>query len=117
MQIVYISNRPEILLETLQHVQIFMPFIKQAVVCVPDSQVEQLSVDDLTLELKILPESDILSGDELITLKQLDHQRRNYLLRSKLVAHIPCGLPRCRVRPEHSLHWSSLDNRRSRSTG
>ena len=87
MQIVYISNRPEILLETLEHVALFMPFVDQAVVCAPDQLLERFKANASTIPLQTIAESSILSEAEVGQLSQLDHQRRNYLLRTRLAEH------------------------------
>lgn len=86
MQIVYISNRPEIFAETLEHVALFMPFIDNALVCVPDLLCEQFQKLDTAFPVLVIAESALLSNKELSGLRGLDHQRRNYLLRSRLVA-------------------------------
>ncbi len=84
MQIVYISNRPERLLETLNHVALFMPFIDQAIACVPDAIANRLT--NSAIPLTIVTESTLLSNSESTTFQHLDHQRRNYLLRTRLIA-------------------------------
>ena len=86
MQIVYISNRPKLLAETLGHVAMFMPFIDKAVVCVPDDLLEQFDASASAIPLQLITEKSILSQTELGLLAKLDHQGRNYLLRKKLVA-------------------------------
>ena len=87
MQIVYISNRPEILLETLKHVALFMPFIDRALVLVPHALVTRFNIENPKVPLTVIAESAILTDLELSSLTKLDHQRRNYLLRTKLVAN------------------------------
>ncbi len=91
MQIVYISNRPEVLLETLKHVELFMPFIGRAIACVPDNQQASFSAgkanDRSALPITVIPESAILTTQELNNIQRLDHQRRNYLLRTRLFSH------------------------------
>lgn len=87
MQIVYISNRPDSLLKTLESVAIFMPWIEQAIVCMPDNLITQVKQRDSAVKLSVVGESEILSTTELADLASLDHQKRNYLLRTRLVAH------------------------------
>ena len=87
MQIVYISNRPKMLLETLEQVTLFMPFIKQAVVCAPDHMIDQFKKPEPTLPIILVAESEILEKSQLGALKTMDHQRRNYLLRTHLARH------------------------------
>jgi len=85
MQVVYISNRPNIFAETLQHVALFMPFIDKAIVCAPDSLVPQFQQLSPHLSLDVVPESSVLSSEEMTNIFSLDHQRRNYLLRNRLI--------------------------------
>lgn len=87
MQIVYISNRPEVLRETLKQVALFMPFIDRALVLVPDALATRFNIESLGVPLTVIAESTILTDLELSSLAKLDHQRRNYLLRSKLLAN------------------------------
>ncbi len=87
MQIVYISNRPKVLLETLAHVALFMPFIDRAIACVPDEIANQFLTPDTPLPLNIINESSILDKSEYRSIKQLDHQSHNYLLRARLMEH------------------------------
>ena len=87
MQIIYISNRPQQLVDTLQQVAQFMPFIKKALVCMPDALIQKFTLPAHALPTKIIAESEILDAKELTELPLLDHQRRNYLLRSRLINH------------------------------
>lgn len=91
MQIVYISNRPEVLLGTLSHVALFMPFIDQAIACVPDSLVHQFEDENQGLPLKLIPESAVLTPAERKSLVHLDHSKRNYLLRIRLISQVDIG--------------------------
>ncbi|MFQ3246553.1 MAG: hypothetical protein ACI9SP_003206 [Arenicella sp.] len=85
MQAVYISNRPTIFAETLHHVALFMPFIKAIVVCVPDKQKQVFQAIASSVPIQVVVEGAVLSDDEVSTFSNLDHQRRNYLLRSRLI--------------------------------
>ncbi len=87
MQIVYISNRPAVFTETIQHIALFLPFLEQAVVCVPDHLEAAFKLIDAPMTLLVVPESEILLPKEKNCLSQLHHQRRNYLLRVRLAAH------------------------------
>lgn len=87
MQIVYISNRPEVLRETLKQVALFMPFIDRALVLVPDALAARFNIESPRVPLTVIAESTILTKVEMALLPKLDHQRRNYLLRSNLIAH------------------------------
>ena len=75
------------LLETLEHVALFMPFIDEALVCVPDKMVDQCTSSSSSVPLQVVSESEILSQNEASKLPLLDHQRRNYLLRTRLIKH------------------------------
>ena len=85
MQIVYISNRPTTFAETLRHVALFMEFIDEVLVCVPDHQQAEFESIQASQAISVLSESEILGNSELAELPNLDHQRRNYLLRTRLV--------------------------------
>ncbi|MFT6045941.1 MAG: hypothetical protein ACI9WC_001644 [Arenicella sp.] len=88
MQIVYLSNRPTLLLETLKQVVLFMPFVNEVVVCVPDIMVTEFnSCANQNCVMTVIRESEILNQTELASVRELDHQRRNYLLRTKLAQH------------------------------
>ena len=85
MQAVYISNRPTIFADTLGHVALFMPFIKAIVVCVPDKQKQDFQAMASSIPIQVVAESEVLDSDETSNFRGLDHQRRNYLLRSRLI--------------------------------
>ncbi len=81
-QIVYLSARPEALLETLPFVEHFMEFIEEAVISCPDSMVEELDKDYKgRLNLKYITDSELLKGDPLPE----DHSHRNFFLRTRLM--------------------------------
>ncbi len=81
MQILYLSNRPDILNETWQHVRHFLPWVTRAVVVAPASTHRSLSNPDFTL----LEDREItgLTGNDLA---ELDHVRRNVVLRRAAIA-------------------------------
>ncbi len=85
MQIVYISNRPSTLANTIKHIELLMGFIDEAIVCVPDRMRDSFTNLSSSLAVKIVAESEILDQKNVRKLKSLDHQSRNYLLRSKLI--------------------------------
>ncbi|MFT5612392.1 MAG: hypothetical protein ACI9LU_002902 [Polaribacter sp.] len=85
MQVVYLSNRPTIFAETLRHVALFMPFIKGIVVCVPETQKQGFQAIVSNIPIQVVVEGILLNNDEASNLSNLDHQRRNYLLRSRLI--------------------------------
>lgn len=77
-QMVILSARDEMFLETIPFIEHFMPFIQELVVCCPDSMADRLAKKDLgRLRLKFLTDSTILNGNELPE----DHSCRNFYLR------------------------------------
>lgn len=84
MQIVYLSARPALFAETLDHLKHFAPFIDTVVVVAP----ERMGREFLDIEGvdTVLTDEGItgLSGDEL---DALPHTSRNYLLRTSAVRH------------------------------
>ena len=84
MQIVYISNRPRQLYETLCQVVTHMPFVSEAVVCCPVTDAPQLS--SLPIKVRLILEHELLDSSQQHALVQLDHQSRNYFLRRELIA-------------------------------
>jgi hypothetical protein len=86
MQLIYISNRPENLADTVLYVEAFLSFIDDILVFCPDSLVGDFKALG---GLKVFDESTLLlnnpgthGGQEVI-----DHQKRNYLLRAGLARH------------------------------
>lgn len=86
MQIVYISNRPDRLVETIAHVDGFMPFITKGIVIAPESQKEKYADLKSRIEFSFISEEEIL-GDRYGNFHQLDHQKRNFLLRTEMARH------------------------------
>ena len=77
-QIVFLSARVQMLLETLPFIEQFMPFIKEAVICCPDKMVESMKKSYKgKLSLLFLTDSEVLDGAELPE----DHSKRNFFLR------------------------------------
>lgn len=90
-QIAYLSNRPEILAETLGYVRHFMPWVRQAVVLCPTATVEPLrrAIGDAdTPEIVVVDEGALLTAAEKAALPKT-HQARNAFLRSAFVARGP----------------------------
>ncbi|RBP50993.1 hypothetical protein [Arenicella xantha] len=85
MQIVYISNRPKTLNQTLKKVCANMPYIDSALVCMPEALLKSV-VAPAELKITLTPEESLLNKLERSQLSSLDHQRRNYLLRKSLIA-------------------------------
>jgi len=86
MQIVYISNRPDRLIETIAHVNEFMPFITEGIIIGPDSQQAKYGNLESRIEFTFISEEEIL-GDEYSAFQNLDHQKRNFLLRTEMARH------------------------------
>lgn len=81
MQIVYLSARPDLLRETLEHVRHFDPFIDDVVIVVPERMASKF--DDLGTVLT----DEAVTGRSSSNLASLAHTSRNYLLRAAAVAH------------------------------
>ena len=82
MQIVYISNRPAQLKETIAHVEYYMPFITDGVVVCPQSQHSDFSNIESNINFVIISENEIL-GKKFDSFQHLDHQKKNFLLRTE----------------------------------
>lgn len=77
-QIVYLSARPEPLLDTLPFIERFMPFITEMVVCCPDNMEPFLTGNYKgRLKLTVITDSNLLAGRKLPE----DHSTRNFFLR------------------------------------
>ena len=86
MQIVYISNRPAQLKETIAHVEYYMPFITDGVVVCPQSQHADFSNIVSNINFVIISENEIL-GKKFDSFQHLDHQEKNFLLRTETARH------------------------------
>lgn len=83
-QMVILSARDDMLLETIPYIEGFMPFITEIVICCPDFTVEKLKkAYKGRLELKFLTDSMVLNGSKLPE----DHACRNYYLRCLAFKH------------------------------
>jgi len=85
MQIVYLSNRPQVMRETWQHVRHFMPWVDRAVVVAPESRHGEFGAWIDPSEVTLLGDAAV-SGRSVADLAALDHVRRNVTLRRSLVA-------------------------------
>lgn len=86
MQIIYISNRIDIVRETLRLVETYMPFVNEAIIFGPRDFCKKATFKDgYRFEIKLVAEEDCISGAELRHLRQSDHQYRNYHLRRHLI--------------------------------
>ncbi len=81
MQIVYLSARPELFRETLEHVNHFAPFIDDVVVIVPERM--RAGFEDTATVLT----DEGLTGRTTAELRALPHTGRNYLLRTAAASH------------------------------
>lgn len=83
VQIVYISNRDQLLRETLEYVKHFMPYIDEVVVVCPDDKVHDFSADN-GFKTIVIPESRLLRSLGVDAADLSDHQLLNWALRSGL---------------------------------
>lgn len=87
MQIVYLSDRPDVLAETWAHVRHFMPWIDHGVVSLPASRASAC-VDDRfrdRLDGLVVVTDEELTGLTQDELSVLDHVRRNVTIRRALI--------------------------------
>lgn len=99
MQIAYLSNRPDVLRETLDHVRHFMPWAEEFLVLGPRATLAALEGEPGVVGLD---EADLLSNREAAALADIDHSSRNTALRRALV----------RRGPVHDVFLSSDDDYR-----
>ncbi|MFN8051436.1 MAG: hypothetical protein U0Q22_08375 [Acidimicrobiales bacterium] len=85
MQIVYISNRPQVMRETWQHVRFFMPWVDRAVIVAPSGSHAAFGAWVADEDITIVSDEEI-SGLDPAALQRLDHVRRNVTLRRSLIA-------------------------------
>ncbi len=83
MQIVYLSNRPEILQVTLERVRLFLPFVDEVLIVAPESTHKSIKYPP-SLNIVVLSDEELIDGRDK---KNLDHQSLNYALRSALADH------------------------------
>ena len=77
-QIVYLSARTNDLLDTLQYVEHFMPFLKKALIFCPESMAKEMTrLYTGRLALTYVTDSELLQREELPS----DHTHRNFFLR------------------------------------
>ena len=78
-QIVILTARPSAIRRTLEYIDIYMPFIKEAVLCCPDfMENEMKKCYKGRLKIRVLSDSKVLGNKTLPD----DHQARNTFLRS-----------------------------------
>ncbi len=83
MQIVYISNRPEVFAETLDHVTHHMPWVDDVVVVAPEQALDRFRLD---LPVSMTAVSDeMVVGNEHASLVTADHVSRNIMIRKGLL--------------------------------
>lgn len=85
MQIVYLSNRPQVLRDTWVHVKHFMPWVDHAVVVAPEAIHAELTELLDPADVTIIGDTEI-TGRSAAELAGLDHVRRNVSLRRALIA-------------------------------
>lgn len=77
-QMVILSAREEMLLETIPFIESFMPFIEEIVICCPDKAVKKIEQGyNGRIKLSFLTDSVVLNGRTL----PKDHSCRNFFLR------------------------------------
>ena len=81
MQILYLSARPELFRETLDHVAHFAPMFDDVVVVVPERLAAQFSGTGTVIT------DEELTGRSTHELQSMPHTSRNYLLRTTAVTH------------------------------
>ena len=86
MQIVYISNRPAQLIETIAYVEHYMPFITDGIIIHPQAQQSDFSNIKSSIRFRTIPEDEIL-GNKYDSFHRLDHQKKNFLLRTETARH------------------------------
>lgn len=85
MQIVYLSKRPEILSETIGHVENLIRFISTIVVVCPENLLKKFAVHS-NLEVMLFSDEALLDRKGYAG-RIRDHQMRNWLLRASLADH------------------------------
>ncbi|KAA0235414.1 MAG: hypothetical protein JJLCMIEE_01785 [Acidimicrobiales bacterium] len=81
MQIAYISNRPEVLRETLVHVEHFMPWVDDVLVVAPAASIPSFVLGRSVTFIS----DDEAAGDLAPELPRLDHSSCNYVLRRGMI--------------------------------
>lgn len=77
-QVVFLSARPDPILATLPYIEEFMPFIRELVVCCPDSMADYMKENySGRLSLTTITDGELLGSNTLPP----DHSTRNFFLR------------------------------------
>jgi len=85
MQIVYISKRPEVFAETLDHVTHHMPWVDDVVVVAPERSLDRYQLD---LSIPITAVSDeMVVGNQHTLLRSVDHSSKNIMIRKGMLKH------------------------------
>lgn len=82
MQIIYITNRQQILKQTIVYVENLMKFIDEILIICP-IEMKKSWVYESNINIKLLSEEEVL-GKDFKKFIELDHVKKNYLLRSSL---------------------------------
>lgn len=85
-QVVYLSNRPAVLAETLGYVRHFQPWLTQAVVLTPSPDEVRAATADAGLDVVVLHDRDVLAAGEQVP---GSHSARNAFLRRALARRGP----------------------------
>jgi len=81
VQIVYLSARPDVLRETLEHVRHYGPIIDDVVIVAPDRMAGRFS------DLGTVLTDEEVTGRSSADIHSLAHTSRNYLLRTSMVSN------------------------------
>lgn len=90
MQIVYLSNRPQVMRDTWRHVRHFMPWVERAVIVAPAATHAGFTAWADPSEVTLVADEEI-SGSTSAALGALDHVRRNVKLRRALIGAAHTG--------------------------
>lgn len=83
-QMVILSARPEMLLETIPYIENYMAFIKELVIICPERLVDSIKEEyDGTLSIEFLTDEMLVGNETLST----DHVSRNFMLRCLAMKH------------------------------
>lgn len=86
MKALYLSNRPQVLAETLEFVATHMDWVSEAIVIAPPGMEVPTAVESIAVT--VLPEDELLDATTQSRLGDMDHVSRNITLRRAAVAHL-----------------------------
>lgn len=83
MQIVYLSNRPDTLRDTISAVALRMPFVDRMAIVVPRARQADFGYAGDYLPVEFIHDETLIGNER----RRLDHSSRDYLLRASLCDH------------------------------